>query len=136
MKSIEHDEQVTLMKWWALIHHRFGISEQLLFAIPNGGQRNLLVATKLKAEGVRAGVPDLFLAVRRSGFGGLFIEMKKPKGGRVSDNQKTMITLLEEQGYKAIVCKGWIEAKQHIEDYLSEKGEHNERQSNASISAS
>lgn len=123
MKSIEHTEQVTLMKWWALAHKLFGISEQLLFAIPNGGQRNLLVAAKLKAEGVRAGVPDLFLAARRSGFGGLFIEMKKPKGGRVSDNQKTMITLLEEQGYKAIVCKGWIEAKQHIENYLSEKGE-------------
>lgn len=121
MKSIEHAEQVALMKWWALVHNRYSLSEQLLFAIPNGGERNVLVAAKLKAEGVRAGIPDLFLAVKRSGFGGLFIEMKKPKGGRVSDNQKTMITLLAEQGYKTTVCNGWLEARKQIEDYLSQK---------------
>jgi len=37
MKSIEHTEQVLLMQWWALAHQQFGIPEQLLFAIPNGG---------------------------------------------------------------------------------------------------
>ena len=50
MKQLEHTEQVTLMQWWALAHQQFGIPEQLLFAIPNGGERNVIVASKLKAE--------------------------------------------------------------------------------------
>lgn len=118
MKTLEHDEQVTLMQWWALAHQQFGISEQLLFAIPNGGQRNIIVASKLKAEGVRAGVPDLFLAVPRHNCHGLFIEMKKPKGGSTSKQQEDMISMLDSQGYHAVVAHGWIQAKTSIECYL------------------
>ena len=120
MKSIEHSEQVNLIKWWAMAHNRFGVAEDLLFAIPNGGERNVIVASRLKAEGVRAGVPDLFLAAKRGNYGGLFIEMKKPKGGRVSDNQKAMLQSLSDSGYLTSVCKGWLEAKSQIEQYLRE----------------
>lgn len=118
MNQLEHTEQVTLMQWWSLAHQQFGIPEQLLFAIPNGGHRNIIVASKLKSEGVRPGVPDLFLAVSRHGIHGLFIEMKKPKGGRVSQKQFETMELLAEQGYKWAVCHGWIEAKRTIESYL------------------
>lgn len=115
---LEHSEQVTLMRWWSLTHQSFGISEQLLFAIPNGGLRNVITAKNMKAEGVRAGVPDLFLAVSRGDSHGLFIEMKRTKGGRVSDSQESMLGRLAEQGYEAIVCKGWVAAKEAIEAYL------------------
>ena len=118
MKQVEHEEQVNLIKWWSLVHKQFGISEHLLFAIPNGGQRNIIVASKLKAEGVRPGVPDLFLAVPKKDYHGLFIEMKKPKGGRVSDSQKEMIDDLNQLNYLSVVCKGWNEAKAAIEQYL------------------
>jgi hypothetical protein len=116
--QIEHTEQVNLIKWWSLVHKQFGISEHLLFAIPNGGQRNIIVASKLKAEGVRSGVPDLFLAVPKKDYHGLFIEMKKPKGGRVSGSQKEMIDELNQLNYLSVVCKGWNEAKAAIEQYL------------------
>lgn len=116
--QIEHTEQVNLIKWWSLVHKQFGISEHLLFAIPNGGQRNIIVASKLKAEGVRPGVPDLFLAVPKKDYHGLFIEMKKPKGGRVSDSQKEMIDDLNQLNYLSVVCKGRNEAKAAIEQYL------------------
>lgn len=122
MKQLEHDEQCTLMKWWALACHVFSVPESLLFAIPNGGERNVIVASRLKAEGVRAGVPDLFLAVPHGNLGGLFIEMKKAKGGRVSPNQKSMINELKSRGYAASVCHGWMEASAAIENYL--KGEN------------
>jgi hypothetical protein len=116
--QIEHTEQVNLIKWWSLVHKQFGISEHLLFAIPNGGQRNIIVASKLKAEGVRSGVPDLFLAVPKKDYHGLFIEMKKPKCGRVSGSQKEMIDELNQLNYLSVVCKGWNEAKAVIEQYL------------------
>lgn len=118
MKQLEHSEQVALMQWWHLVCERFGISEQLLFAIPNGGQRNVIVASKLKAEGVRAGVPDLFLAVARHGDHGLFIEMKKPQGGRASERQLAMLAQLAGNGYATAICNGWIEARDIICEYL------------------
>ena len=72
----------------------------------------------MKAEGVRAGVPDLFLSVPRGAYHGLFIEMKKENGGRVSISQKSMIESLKSQGYAAFVCRGWTEARITIEAYL------------------
>ena len=53
----EHDEQVLIFKWARLSEGRWP-ELALLFAIPNGGHRHKAVAAKLKAEGVRAGVPD------------------------------------------------------------------------------
>lgn len=119
MRKDEHNEQVALMQWWALACHGLGVPETCLWAIPNGGFRQLSVAKALKAEGVRAGVPDLFLAFPTPLYPGLFIEMKKTKGGRVSDNQKTMIAMLSELGYMAVVCHGWEEARGIIIKYLN-----------------
>lgn len=118
MKSLEHSEQVSLMQWWALQCRRFEVPEQLLFAIPNGGQRNIITAKRMKDEGVRSGIPDLFLAVPRGNFHGLFIEMKKQRGGVVSDNQKACMEMLSANGYCVTVCHGFIEAKTAITAYL------------------
>lgn len=114
----EHEEQRMLMQWWALYSKSKGLSECLLFAIPNGGFRHISVAMKLKQEGVRAGVPDLFLALPRGNYHGLFIEMKKAKGGRVSDSQNAVMTSLVRQGYACAVCRGWMAAKKRIESYF------------------
>lgn len=121
MKSLEHSEQVSLMQWWALQCRRFGVYEQLLFAIPNGGQRNIITAKRMKDEGVRSGIPDLFLAVPRGNFHGLFVEMKKPRGGVVSDNQKACMEMLSNNGYCVTVCHGFIEAKTAITAYLDSR---------------
>ena len=53
---------------------------------------------KLKAEGVTAGVPDLFVPGRRA-----FIEVKKP-GGRISPAQRDMMVKLRLLGYDCIVA--------------------------------
>ena len=52
----------------------------LLFHIPNGGRRDTAEAANLKKQGVKPGVPDLFLPVARGGYHGLFIEMKRRDG--------------------------------------------------------
>src|SRR5262245_64718583 len=54
------------------------IPARLCFAIPNGGARDVITAGRLKAEGVRAGVPDVCLPVARAGYHGLFLEVKRP----------------------------------------------------------
>lgn len=109
----EHEEQCLLIKWFDLQHR-----DKIIFAIPNGGQRNLLVAKKLKTEGVRAGVPDLFLAYPNRTHCGLFIEMKRAKNGKLTQAQKDMMFELEKFGYHCVVCHGFDEAKKAIEEYL------------------
>lgn len=114
--DIEHKEQVKLFSWAKLqsVKHP---QLSMLFSIPNGGQRNIVTATKLKAEGVKSGVPDCFLAVPIGGDCGMFIEMKSPKG-KLSENQKEWINALSSSGYKCAVCYSFDEAKEVITKYL------------------
>ncbi|MHB0967410.1 MAG: VRR-NUC domain-containing protein [Bellilinea sp.] len=107
----EHDEQVALFEW-ASYHPEL----RFMFAIPNGGARHPAVAVKLKAEGVKRGVPDIFLPLARGGYYGLFIELKT-ETGRPTREQREWIRALLEENYLAIVCKGMDEAKRWIESY-------------------
>ena len=74
--STEHDLQVACVNEFRYLNPRFA---DLLIAIPNGGKRNAIVAAKMKAEGVVAGVPDLFFAHPSGEWHGLFLEMKNGK---------------------------------------------------------
>lgn len=114
----EHFEQVALFVWADLNAYRCP-ELSLLFAIPNGGKRSKAVAGKLKAEGVRAGVPDLCLPVARGQYHGLFIELKAERG-RVTPLQYEWAEALTDQGYLALVCHGWERAKTAIEKYLEQ----------------
>ncbi len=88
------------------------------FAIPNGGARHYVTAARLKVEGVKAGVWDIFLPVPITPFRGLWIEMKKP-GRKLSDLQKEFGEFVMKQGYRCEVCHGWEAAVKVIEDYLN-----------------
>lgn len=117
MKTSEHEHQKTLFKW-AGLNAKSHPELSLMFAIPNGGQRHMLVAAKLKAEGVKAGVPDICLPVPNEKYHSLYIELKAEKG-RTSKIQDEWLSALQEQGHKAVVCHGWDAARQAIESYLS-----------------
>jgi hypothetical protein len=118
-REIEHYEQVALLEWaWARL--QVFPELEMLFAIPNGGHRKASVAGKLRAEGVKRGVPDICLPVARGGYHGLFIEMKAVDGRPTAD-QKNWIAMLNMQGYRATVCKGWEAARDEIVAYLAEK---------------
>lgn len=116
MERTEHQEQVTLFRWVDLV--KTGQPElSLLHAIPNGGHRHKAVAARMKAEGVRRGVPDLCLPVASGEYHGLYIEMKSHKG-RLSSEQKEWADALESQGYRFQMCRSWQEAAMTIADYL------------------
>ena len=117
----EAQEQTALFRW-AEIVGKTHPELRLLHAIPNGGSRNPIEALHLKQQGVKAGIPDICLPCARGGRHGLYIELKRRKGGRVSDEQREMIKALTAQGYRAEVCKGWEEAARIITEYLSNDG--------------
>ena len=114
MKSQEHHLQVTCVKWFRLQY-----PNELIYAIPNGGQRNIITAKKLKAEGVTAGIPDLFVAAACGGFNGLYIELKNGKQGIVSESQKGIIAHLQNKGYKVAVSRSFEDFVSIINAYLS-----------------
>lgn len=112
----EHQHQCALIQWAEGKAKRYP-EVGMLFAIPNGGARHIAVARKLKAEGVRAGVPDLFLPVPRGGYGGLFIEMKSPKG-KVTKEQAWWEQKLVMYNFHHETCFNWVEAALIICAYL------------------
>lgn len=107
MKS-EHVDQREFVSWF-----RQTWPDVRIYAIPNGGARNIIVAAKLKAEGVSAGVPDLHVPAWN-----LWIEMKRGKGGRASTKQNDWIQYLEGIGHTVFVCHGVDEAKSKVEDFF------------------
>lgn len=108
----EDYEQACLRKWLTTQ----GI---LFFAVPNGGKRSLSEGMKFKRSGVQAGVPDIVIPIPSGGFHGLFIEMKRIKGGIIADSQIYWLSLLREKGYYAEVARGFIEARDIVTHYLS-----------------
>lgn len=94
---LEHVEQVTFVaefrKRWPAVR---------VFAIPNGGLRSKTEAIRLVAEGVSSGVPDLYIPAWRC-----WVEMKRVKGGIVSDEQEDWHVYLRSLGDVVIVARGW-----------------------------
>ena len=109
----ESQLQINCIKWF---DYQYPTMRKTLFAIPNGGKRNRREAGRMKAEGVRAGTWDLFLAAPRGVWAGMFIEMKMP-GGVLSDSQKEFRDEVSKQ-YLKIVVYSFDEFKNNITDYL------------------
>jgi hypothetical protein len=113
----EHTEQVALFDW-ARANESRHLQLGLMFAIPNGGKRHIVTATRLKASGAKAGIPDISLPVsNRHGKHGLFIELKVGKN-KPSKKQLWWIHSLRAEGYAVEVCVGFEEARDAIIDYL------------------
>jgi hypothetical protein len=110
-------EQAALM---AELKVRMPEVADLIYHVPNGGHRAKAVAAKLKAQGVKAGIPDLVLPMARGGYFGLYIEFKAtpPNAAPVSAEQHERIRKLNEQGYLAVVCRGHFDAMEQIRAYL------------------
>lgn len=130
----EHQIQCAIVEWANI----FGIEkyEQLangdliirkrkvidfLLAVPNGGKRSITEAIRLKKEGVKMGVSDLFFAHpsmgERSFNHGLWIEVKSRKG-KLSKEQKEWMILMSNVGYKCVEVKSVDEGIQAIKIYL------------------
>jgi hypothetical protein len=112
----EHDEQCAVIQWAKIFESRYP-ELALLFAIPNGGKRNVVTAMKLRDEGVKPGVPDLFLPVARHGWHGMFIEMKFGRN-KTTPEQFAVHRALIEQGYGVWVCYSADGAIEAIRAYL------------------
>jgi len=108
----EHDEQAGFVQWFRAKWPRV-----LIFAIPNGGKRDIKTAKRLHREGVTPGIPDLYIPAW-----GIWIEMKRQKGGRTSPDQDAMIEHLEQIGHTVIVGYGAMDASDKVLSVLNMGG--------------
>ncbi len=124
----EHAHQSALFCWAALPEPQHLYPElQLMFAVPNGGERNRIVAAKLKAEGVKAGVLDIFLPVPRlikhqqaaldSWYHGMFLEMKRHPNKPTAE-QNEFADKMQRLGYYCAVAYSWEEGRSKLIAYL------------------
>ena len=113
----EAEEQKVFFEWVDLNMKKYP-ELFLCYHVANGGKRNAIEAKHLQEQGVRAGVPDICFPVAKKGYHGLFIELKREKGGKTSKFQDKWIDMLNSYGYLAVVAKGATEAIKVISDYL------------------
>lgn len=117
----EDCHQAALFCWAALpdVQAKYPEFYRLLFAIPNGGERNKAVAAKMKATGTKADVSDIFLSVPRGGYHGLYVELKKI-GGRPRPGQLQFIEAARAEGFAGCVIEGWEAARDAIVSYMAQ----------------
>ena len=112
--------QSACVKWF---RYQYSEYKDLLFAIPNGlpifdKELRVKIYNRLNREGLKAGVPDLFLALPRGIYHGAFIEIKYDSD-RLRKNQFDMIQLLTAQNYKCLVINNIEEFINEVNKYLS-----------------
>ncbi len=108
----EDSEQIRLCVW-------LDREKILYYHCPNGGRKSRIAGAKLKRMGVKAGVPDICVPIASRGYHGLYCELKRKVGGKVSAEQRQWIADLRAQGYYVFVGKGAEEAIARIKLYLS-----------------
>jgi len=111
MQEVEHKLQKAIVEY-------LEIRRICYWAVPNGGHRKLSVAKKMKAEGVKAGVPDITIIHDGKYYG---IEIKKPKTqtpkGYLSPIQRVRIQQIEKAGGKVGVAYSVDDVYQLLEDW-------------------
>jgi len=78
--------------------------------VPNEGKRNKIAGSMLRAAGLKSGVPDVLIfepAPNMPTARGVAIELKRTKGGRLSEHQKKWLDTLSRLGWHTAVCKGY-----------------------------
>lgn len=89
----EHKLQVALLDYLRIAGRR----DLHWFAVPNGGHRHIAEASRLKAEGVRSGTPDLCFMLE--GGKVAWLEMKTARG-TLSPAQKAFRDLAQRLGHQ------------------------------------
>lgn len=123
---LESQEQEKVFSWINANKNKY-YELALCHASLNGVKLSPGAAVKAKKQGMVKGVPDIFLPVIESSdmtlhpYHGLFIEMKRKKDSKVSQEQTMFMAAVEDQGYMCKVCYGADEAIETIKKYLNIK---------------
>lgn len=112
--STEYDECILLKDWLDMLIQRRQIKNYT--HVPNETYTESMTQKKKnKDQGVRPGFPDYVILTNKCL---IVIEMKRVKGGEVSDNQKVWLQHFTELGIPNTVANGFDEAKEFVNKYI------------------
>lgn len=107
--------QASMVRWYnntyCLAHHS---PRHIIFSVPNGGTRNALEATSLKAQGLLPGVSDIII-VRPNRT--LYVEVKT-RTGKQSKEQIAFMQRVQALGHVYVLVRSLDEFKSFIESTL------------------
>lgn len=98
----EEDLHRACVEWADLAAGRYPLLRRMIH-VPNGGKRSKGEAGKMKAMGVKKGVPDLLLPLPSGGYAGLAVELKA-HGGKVTSEQDEWLDCFGQAGWLTGVC--------------------------------
>ena len=115
MKKLESQLQQHCIRYF-----KYAFPNIVIFAIPNEGKRSVKTASRMKAEGMLAGVADMMICHVNDEYHGLFIEMKYGKGKQTESQQK-FEGKITTAGYRYVICRSFDEFQDVIMDYMRPK---------------
>lgn len=116
---MRHIEESIQEEFFLRLEIRYASIYKLCFHIPNGGHRHIYVATKLKRQGVKPGVGDVFVMIPSYRYHGLFIEFKSPTGVQ-SLHQKEFEQRCIAMNYEYKIARSADEAMYILQNYIQE----------------
>jgi hypothetical protein len=120
---LEKDEAEWLLDWARTQRHRGKPLSDYLLMSANGAvlagdaKHRAIQMARMKRQGFKAGVFDYFLPIPKGADHGLFLELKRTRGGVVSEDQEKFRALVQDH-YATAICKGWEAAMLAIKSYL------------------
>lgn len=121
----EAQEQKIIFRWIRSNQIQFPVL-QLAYSTLNGVRLAPKLRKEMKEQGMRPGVPDIVLPAANKHYHGLYIELKREKGGVISAEQKHFMAMLKAESYLCVVCRGHKEAIKTIMDFISDRPNSNE----------
>jgi len=112
----EFDYQCAIFQWRKF---QLNVYPELkyMFSTLNGVRVSIGTATKMKRAGMTRGIVDIILPAKNKYYSSLFVELKHGDN-KPSKDQLDYISFLNKQGHLALVCWGFEEAINVIENYL------------------
>ncbi len=111
----EHQEQAAFFSFVWLHSGRYPLLEWI-HSIPNWTPKES-DRLYLSAEGMTAGILDVFIPIPRAGFAGFYIEFKAGRN-EPTDDQRAFALFAIDQGYRVDIHRDWLEAARALFDYL------------------
>lgn len=117
---VEDADQINFTSWF---YYQYPHYSTLYFHVVNENTMPVQGRVKAKKKGLKAGVSDIFVMIKRGVYSGLVIELKRQDKtkSRVSIEQQCFLEEMDEQGFYCAVCYGFEQAKKCVQDYLTIK---------------
>lgn len=118
--DVEDQDQINFTSWF---DYQFPHYSPLYFHVVNESMMAVQGRVKAKKKGLKKGVSDIMILLKRGEYSGLIIELKRKNKSKskVSTEQMDFLHEVDEQGFYCAVCYGFEQAQKCVKEYLTIK---------------